>query len=277
MSRQETATAAPEFALFDAIDLPGNEATGEGGVLVRAGQLQNFPGGGACILSTSVGAPGFYPYLGRYWFGVNSSGSGGKKSREATSSRIGVWPMGASTAGFSADGTLPCVYEFTINVLRTTPLIPDVAFGLALVNSGAGALSLFSMGTVPNTVVGVEISSQPSVNAGNWTAYDRIVGGGALTATDLGIHPSAGIARLGFRYYHRGTPRFEFLFNGVAVRTLDGLAAVPDFTTAGGGSPVQQCGVVQNQPMPYAGGQLDYFVQGRITISRLPGFGIPTG
>lgn len=270
--RIETATPPPELSLFDAIDSASNNRTEEGGAMVRAGQLENFPGGTACIFSAAIGVPALNSFFqGRMWFGALSSAGGGAFARQGTRSRVGTWPVRADLSAVPASGQLPCVYEVTVNLHRVTPLVSDVCFGLYL-DWTPNTFNNMDLPGVSANLVGAGISSLPSRFGGNWTAVHRVTALGALVQTDLGIHPSAGVIRAGIRYFHRAAnPQLEFLVNDVPLSTLVGLAALPDPLTPTG-SVVQHCGVIQNQNAPFAGGQQDRWLQTRVKIDRLPGF-----
>lgn len=96
-----------------------------------------------------------------------------------------------------------------------------ITFGLAITEDA----SIFAGGG-PAFV----LSSDPGVNAGEWTPrVKQVDGGGINTGASTQIQPNtANFAKFGIRYTEGTSPLLELLINNVSVSSLQGYGIVPE-------------------------------------------------
>lgn len=265
MPRIDSATPPPDDLVYEAIDNFTNTSNATAGFFSRGGRTADL---GVAIttnlLGAILGAPVMLPLFGRWWEAA-TSGVGGK-GRQSTSTPMGFWPVGVDLAGIQSRFQYPARYDWTILIHRTpAPLALDVPFGVTLMWD-TGTQNLLSL--VPNTRVGIEVSSRSTVNGGNWTCYIRQVSAGALSSTDLLIHPDAGPLHVGFRYdATAANPRLVVLMNGAEALVFAGLANIIQPLTFA--NSFQRHAVTQNSAIV---GQTDYWSRSHLKITRLPGY-----
>jgi hypothetical protein len=268
MARVESATPTPDASFLDMIDL-ATPKQGDFLVVNRgAGTNNDAPASFSdVLLNASSGSPNTTEIFGAQWIGFLSQAA--VSFRGSRYCQVGVrtpwWPMGVDWTGFPASAkALNLRYRFTVQLQRTVPVVGDGRFGVALNYSVTGT----SAGLVSEdaaTAVGIEVSSKPSVNGGNWTAFWRTTSGGALSAgVDLGLAPNGEFQALGFQY-DLTTKLCGFLVEGVVTAILP-VAQIPN-PTSHAGNPVQYLNVAA-----YNGGvanQQDRFGLSRLTILRV--------
>lgn len=271
MPRLEVATPAPDNTFVDINEEPEVWAVSNPGhmLLRTAGIQQGTPATlNGTILQSTAGTINTTTALGRQWRGAITQAvvglRGGQFAPDVT--LCGWWPLGLDWTGFPASARLVRLrYQFSVNLWRVTiPVLGDGRFGVGL-NFTIAAGTLVSEDA--NTAVGIEISSKPSVNGGNWTCIWRTASLGALGSFDTGVAVGGvgpPIQRLGF-YYDTDINQVTFLVNDVPVYILVS-ADVPQ-PTGIAGVPVQRLGVFQ-----FGSGvanQQDRWADARMQISRL--------
>jgi hypothetical protein len=263
MPRFEAATPSPDPSFLDMIDEPGPNS-GELNIVARGGGRVNdwassFSGP---ILNTSDGSPNTTELFNRQWDGALTVAGvlyrGGRIA--GLLNRMPWWPIGLSWTGFPASAVFNMRYRWTLAMQADVPVVGDGLFGTGI-NYTTTAERLVSRDAGS---VGVEVSSQPSVNAGRWTAWWRTTSAGALGSQDLGVAVDGTFQQVGFQY-DTGPSRITFLVEGNPVYVLP-VAQTPDQTSVAGAYTMRMGAFV------YSGGvanQQYRWGQGRMTISKV--------
>jgi hypothetical protein len=207
-------------------------------------------------------------FRGGVWAQVTSTGVAQRIGATANNTRVRP-PIGVDVAGLAAAAVMPMRFDLSILVHRATPLVAVVPFGLVMEwDPGSPPANLLDTTT---TRAGFQVASRSDVNGGRWTTGRRLTDGGAFVAgTDSGVDPADGFPhRIGIRYEHSTNPRLVGLVDGVEVGPLLGLAAIPSSTVLAN---LFRTSVVQDTTGGAAAGQVDRYVQARLTITQLPGF-----
>jgi hypothetical protein len=177
MPRLETATPAPDNTFLDFIDEAEVWTSAQPAHIVArtAGIQQATPASlNGTLLQSTAGTIDATNALGRQWRGAITQAvvglRGGQFAPDVT--LCGWWPLGLDWTGFPASAPLDIRlrYQWGLNVWRvTSPVLGDGRLGVGL-NFTITAGHLVSEDAA--SAVGIEISTKPSVNGGNWTHWE---------------------------------------------------------------------------------------------------------
>lgn len=254
MSRIETILPERQITSLDLLEEMNNGgavSVARRGVPVWGNQSQLLASVAAAPTVARVGGDGLF------WRRATSAAA----TQTGNFMTVPGWPVGNDYTGFPAYSLLPVEWRFQLLVKRGGPLVADAPafFGIvgnSMSNPASTAFPLFGF------------NSATTENGGNWTSYLRSRKAGGIVAQDSGIDPTA--AHLLELVYRDSTaPQIQLLIDGVVVRTVAGIANVPQQGAADNDWCV---GFINGRAAGGGVGQVDLFRQARLILTEQPGY-----